>query len=232
MIAERLPAFWIRLDSLVDGDAPLPAWLDDRQARSRATREQILRVSEDFVQRGSFEEMSMQELAEEAGVSVGALYARFPSKASLLELLGLVAFDAARAAFETALAALPPEARLGDVIDVYTSTLVDALVAHAPIIRQVRRHAGASSELQVLLRRTNEAIHGAFLRRAQTAGGDIRHPDPEKALRYGLFIVNAAAREAVIAGALDPYRLEGDHAELVAELARSFRRYLGIEEPK
>ncbi|MGD8494873.1 MAG: TetR/AcrR family transcriptional regulator [Gemmatimonadales bacterium] len=230
MIAGRFPVFWSRLDELVDGGSRLPAWLDDRQARSRATRERILRVAESFVRRGSFDEMSMQELAEEAGVSVGAVYARFPSKATVLELVGLVAFDAARAEFEGALAALPPGAGLGEVIDAYTSTLVRALHEHARVLREIRGNASESSELRSLLRRTNGAIHEAFLGRARAIEGGIRHPDPEKALLYGLFMVNAAAREAVLAGALAPYGLEGDRAELAAELARSFRRYLGIGE--
>jgi hypothetical protein len=54
----------------------------------------------------------------------------------------------------------------------------------------------------------------------------MTHPDPERALRYGLFIVNAAAREAILAGALHTYDMPDDKGNLMAELTRCLCAYL------
>jgi len=74
---------------------------------------------------------------------------------------------------------------------------------------------------------TNRTIHNAFLERARRNAPEITHPAPETALRYGLFSVNAAAREAILSGALRTYDVADDKENLVAELTGCVYAYLG-----
>lgn len=56
-----------------------------RQARSERTLEKILAACERLLAERSFEQISMQDIAREAGVSVGNLYNRFSDKSGLVD---------------------------------------------------------------------------------------------------------------------------------------------------
>ncbi|MHC4140453.1 MAG: TetR/AcrR family transcriptional regulator [Planctomycetota bacterium] len=221
MIAARhYKAFWGRVDTL-EAAGLIPAWLHDRQSRSRATRERILRAAERRIRAGSFSETSMQDVADDAGASIGAAYARFPSKESVLAMLGLVVFDAACTAFESALAALPAGARLERIMHAYVHTIVSELSRHRAVVIEVRQHAPRVPELRRLMDHTNQRMHGAFLDRARRCLHEVVTADPDRALRFALFTASAAAREAVLADALRPFDLTPSRDELVTAICRT-----------
>ena len=58
-----------------------------QQKRSEQTLKRILTVCGELVDQGRFEQASMQEIARDAGVSVGTLYKRFSSKSAIVEYL-------------------------------------------------------------------------------------------------------------------------------------------------
>ncbi len=103
-----------------------------RQARTGVYRQHILEAAERvFAERG-FEAAKVQEISQLAGLSMGTIYAIFPSKHDLhrailevrgQELLGLARAVAARH--------LPPREALRALIEVY----VDYFVAHPAFLR-------------------------------------------------------------------------------------------------
>jgi len=103
-----------------------------RQARTGVYRQHILEAAERvFAERG-FEAAKVQEISQLAGLSMGTIYAIFPSKQDLhrailevrgQELLGLARAVAARR--------LPPREALRALIEVY----VDYFVAHPAFLR-------------------------------------------------------------------------------------------------
>ena len=58
-----------------------------RQARSKNTQEKLLQALHTCLEHKFFEQITIRELSEEAGVSVGTFYRRFKDKESLLPLL-------------------------------------------------------------------------------------------------------------------------------------------------
>lgn len=58
----------------------------------------------------------------------------------------------------------------------------------------------------------------------------IGHPDPEFAMNFALFVVSAAAREAVLAGSLAAYPIEVGPERVVGELTRTFLAHLDVRE--
>ena len=58
-----------------------------KQKRSEHTLQRMLTVCERLIDEGAFEQATMQDIAREAGVAVGTLYKRFPSKAAILDFL-------------------------------------------------------------------------------------------------------------------------------------------------
>jgi len=66
---------------------PHPGVKPTSQARSRATRDKIVAAFEQLLRTKSFENISVAELAQHAGVSVGAVYRRFENKDSLIPVI-------------------------------------------------------------------------------------------------------------------------------------------------
>lgn len=58
-----------------------------QQKRSEETLQRILLVCEKLIDQGTFEQVSMQEIAKDAGVSVGTLYKRFSAKSAIVDYL-------------------------------------------------------------------------------------------------------------------------------------------------
>jgi len=103
-----------------------------RQARTGVYRQHILEAAERvFAERG-FEAAKVQEISQLAGLSMGTIYAIFPSKQDLhraiLEVRGQELLDLARA---VAARRLPPREALRALIEVY----VDYFVAHPAFLR-------------------------------------------------------------------------------------------------
>ena len=68
-------------------ETPVQSVLTPRQARSQRTQEKLLTALERLLQQRVFEKITIQDIAEEAGVAVGTLYRRFRDKEALLPVL-------------------------------------------------------------------------------------------------------------------------------------------------
>jgi AcrR family transcriptional regulator len=111
-----------------------------RKARSHVYRQHVLKAAEEvFAERG-FEAARLQEISARAGLSMGTIYAIFPSKAdlyrALLEERGRELRDFVA---EVARRPLEPRDALGALIALY----VDYFVAHPEFLRMHLR-SGAS----------------------------------------------------------------------------------------
>ena len=58
-----------------------------KQSRAIRTREKLMTALERLLQRHEFENISVQDIAKEAGVAVGSVYSHFKDKAAFLEAL-------------------------------------------------------------------------------------------------------------------------------------------------
>lgn len=58
-----------------------------KQARSRETRDRLLAVGRELLDRGGFEETPVADIVRDAGCSVGAFYQRFPDKEAYFTVL-------------------------------------------------------------------------------------------------------------------------------------------------
>jgi len=103
-----------------------------RQARTGVYRQHILEAAERVLAERGFEAAKVQEISQLAGLSMGTIYAIFPSKQDLhraiLEVRGQELLDLARA---VAARRLPPREALRALIEVY----VDYFVAHPAFLR-------------------------------------------------------------------------------------------------
>lgn len=199
-----------------------------RQARSvEATQRLALAGAALFAAR-DFDAVSVGDIAEAAGMSVGAFYTRFASKEHLVvHLMGSLAEELATLARRE----LSPErlagATLADVVRRYLSLMGGAFVRHRGLLRPATLIARRSDDGQLrdLLARFNCEVHGRFRDLLLERLGN--EPRERAIARIDLAILwsSAAMREVLLHG--EPVsRLSRSHSALVDGLARGVVLYL------
>jgi len=186
------------------------------------TRDRLVRAAREVLERGGYATASVLAIAERAGVSAGAMYRHFPSKAELFVEVFRAAADGELAALRTAPA--PDEsaaARLEAVVAAYARrALHNPRLAWALVYEPVDPLVDAER----LVYRRSYCRGMAALLREGIAAGELPDDDPE---------VTAAALVGAIAealvGPLSP--LGGTTAsedDIVAGLVRFCRRAIGV----
>ena len=199
----------------------------DLQRRSALTRERILAAAEALLAEGGDEALTMEQVAERAHVSVGAIYKRFQGKSTLLpQVLERVQVHQAGR-----LRAFLDEARwrqagLAERIDGLLAVFAQTQCQQRRLIRAL-----VVGHWQAEDRRINDA-RGAELMLAMHDWlaeriDEVRHPEPRLALSLGLFSALQCLQTAILMERLPPSL---DVERFTAEMARLFRRYLGLRE--
>lgn len=197
-----------------------------RQPRSAATRDRILAATEALLAAGDAEALTIEQVAERAHVSVGAIYKRFRGKDSLLPLV-LERVHEQQFQHLRGMLAQPrwAGAGLGERIDGLLAAFADSQVARQRLIRALVVGYWQSPDQHGQAERSAElmaTMHAWLLERA----GEIRHPEPRLAISLGLFTTLQTLQSAIVLGRIPP---ELGLPRFVAEQARMFRAYLGIE---
>src|SRR5690349_11383596 len=184
------------------------------------TRDRLVEAAAALLEDGGYAAASVQAVAARAGVSAGALYRHFPSKAELF-------VEVFRAAARFDLAAVDEAASTGSCI----ARLEAAVAAHASRALHHRRLAWALVyepvdplvDAERLVYRRTYARHMAGLLRQAVAAGEI----PEQDVELSAAALVGACAEALI-GPLSPVAGQvASEAELVATLVRFCRRSVG-----
>jgi AcrR family transcriptional regulator len=208
-------------------DDPLPA----RQARSRRTTERITAAALALLERKSFAQLSVAEIARKAGVSVGGFYARFPSKDALLQYFDVTVVEGI---LERARRELDDErlsrASAREVVDTYVTLAVRTFREHRQVLQQVALRSRTSRDpaFRERIRAANRFLHGRFRALLEQRRGEIGHPDPARSIDLGLTFVSATMREYVLFAEFRPDFAPISDKHLVRELTDAFCAYLQI----
>ncbi|MEU3621927.1 TetR family transcriptional regulator [Amycolatopsis coloradensis] len=146
-----------------------------QQARSRESLQKVLAAAEHVLAGQGLEEFTVGAVAEQAGMSVGAIYRRFAGKNQLLyavkdQLLGQLETGVSEALRSA-------EPGLSGVVGAFVQALADTFARHDRIFPELldgQRAEGRDRGLQALA-----AIQRAFVEACSSAHG----PDRELALR-------------------------------------------------
>ena len=185
------------------------------------TRERLLGAAREVLERGGYATASVVAIAERAGLSAGALYRHFPSKAELFVEVFRAAADGELAALNAAATRTESyAARLEAVVATYARrALHNRRLAWALVYEPVDPRVDAE---RLVYRRSYCRNMAALLRRG-IAAGEFPEQNPE---------LTAAALVGIIAetlvGPLSPIGGEAvSEAEIVASLLRLCRRAVG-----
>jgi AcrR family transcriptional regulator len=184
-----------------------------QQARSQETLDRILAAAATLVAEKGFEDTPVSEIVARARSSVGAFYARFPDKHALLHALSARFVEEGMA---TADAALDSRRWAGYAASEIVASVVRFLV-------RIYREQGQDR----LSTYVEDRVSGLLLERVD----EIRAPDPERAIRFGLTFVFCTLENVMLFGELRPSWLTLSDDEFAAELARAWLAYLGVRHP-
>jgi AcrR family transcriptional regulator len=189
-------------------------------ASAAGTRERLVEAARRLLEEGGYAAASVQAIADRVGVSAGALYRHFPSKAELF-------VEVFRDAAKRDLAAMDEAAAIGGCV----ARLEAAVAAHARRALRRRRLAWALLHEPVdplvdaerLVYRRTYCRHMAGLLRQGVAAGEI----PEQDVELSAAAVVGAIAESLV-GPLSPVagRIASEE-EIVATLVRFCRRSVG-----
>jgi AcrR family transcriptional regulator len=193
--------------------------LPAKQARSRKTRDALVRAGRNLCEIKDFDELSVAEIAAEAGCSVGSFYSRFSDKDGFFRAL---VGDADR--WEEAHAPIAPH----DPKQAIDNLLADVI---ASTLAGYRRRRGL---IRAAIRRsmTEPALWEPYRKRGQDHADRLvarlkrafpRDRGLERRVRFGCQMLYGTLNNAVL---IAPGPLQLDDAALEGELLRAFRRII------
>jgi AcrR family transcriptional regulator len=208
---------------------PKQALPEPQQQRSRDTVHRITSATVRLLARKTFEEISIAEISRAARISVGGFYARFPSKESLLDW-----FD--QNLLEEELLRIP-ESQITtrwkswtqeEIVTDHFTRWARFLQKHRELLSRIFLSLRSQPSLETLQRAHsfNEVVHRPFVNALLTERNTIRHPDPEKAIRFALMVVTSALREEILFGDRRLFPIDLPQRPLVRELTILFLSYL------
>ncbi|MEW1692995.1 TetR/AcrR family transcriptional regulator [Streptomyces sp. NPDC091265] len=151
---------------------------EPRQARSAATLARVLQAAEEIAASSGLEGMTINGVAERAGVSVGTIYRRFDDKEQLITALTERMLERREEYVAERLCAADPSLR--GVMDAYALALLESFADNNNLFPELLRLRGSASLDRGA--RTITEIHGRLLEAAAPYAAHIRRSDPQAAL--------------------------------------------------
>ncbi len=198
-----------------------------KQKRSQESLERVLAASIELLEEEGFDAFTIQDVSRRADVSVGAIYARFGNKESLLRAVHRHAMDTLRPEHEAVAAAdARPQTPAREVVIGAVRTVADIFQDNAKLLRAFM-HLGAVDE--VISQRGSEMsadLARQFEATVLTHRREITHRDPETAVDVAFRMAYCTfARQVMYGPSFESDRPIG-WDELVDEVGSACAAYL------
>jgi AcrR family transcriptional regulator len=199
------------------------------QDRSRKTLERLLDTAEGLLEERGFDNVSVAEISQAAGSSVGAFYARFRDKNGLLHHLHERFCEEAMA---TADAALAPErwqdASAEEIVSALVRSLAQIHRSRSGMFRAFLMVGCTDARFQERERRMVDHFLARLTALLMERRGEIGHPDPAFAIAFGLELVSGVLRDRYVMCHGLANLLPEPPGGLETELIHVYGAYLGL----
>jgi AcrR family transcriptional regulator len=202
---------------------------EPRQQRSHVLLAALIDATRGLLDEKDFERISIGDIAKRAGVSVGVLYTRFPTKDHLLVHLASTFADETRAQMERTFAdERIADLTLAELAERYFTTVASAFALHRRLLRAVTLLVRTTehAELRPIVQRFNADVHRRFADCALRHRRAIKHADAERAVDFAILAASAALREMVLYEEPVSRLVRGKQLKAGRECARLFTAYL------
>jgi AcrR family transcriptional regulator len=199
------------------------------QVRSKRTLQRILNAVRKLLRDRPLSQISVGEITAKAKCSTGSFYQRFASKEDLLPALYEEYDRELRNRVQSMLSQIPMGAdSLAGIAETLVGLIVDQYASERWLYREVALYARSRPEAittDMIARRSE--LHRLPLEYLSRFRDQIRHPDPEAAILFAIFLVGAAAREKILFGDAPHAAVTNvSHDALKAQLTHAFIAYL------
>jgi len=199
-----------------------------QQERSRETLERILEAAEGAILELGLEQITVADVARRAGSSVGAFYARFPDKESLLRCVFQRFYEQAVATVDTVLEpARWQDASASELVASAMSFVVRVFREKRRLIVALTLRVARDPDLGAMSQAVGERIAVRINELLGARGDHLSHPNPEQAVGFAVWLVLSALNSRALgaeAGELIP------ESVIAGELTQMAIAYLGIAE--
>lgn len=207
-----------------------------RQLRSRETLQRLLDAAEAMLLKHGPEGATLPRIASYAGVAPTTVYRRFRNKEALMAAV----FNrfAERSSAAVRAQSHPEQVRALGLTQFATNVIqgmVQGFRSSGPLSRAAMQYAQLHPR-NASIRATAAAEARGFEQLVDTFliwRDEIKHPDPEKAIRFAFLVVACVLRDLIIFDRMRLMRpvIPVDDELLTRELPRLFLHYLGVQHP-
>jgi AcrR family transcriptional regulator len=197
------------------------------QTRSRESLERVLQAGLEVLIESGFDGFTVLEVSQRAGVSIGSIYNRVPSREALLLAIherAMQAMTEQEAQFErdSARDGLAPR----ELVQALVSDLADVMLANAPMLRVFMRQAPMNAAIWERGAESSHVTAQLFQAAFVPHRDELRHPDPDLAVDVAYRMVYCTISRRITHGPHFESGREVSDAELVRELGYAVANYL------
>jgi AcrR family transcriptional regulator len=198
-----------------------------QQRRSQESLERLLLAGFEVLREQGFDGFTLQEVSRRAGVSIGAIYARVPSREALIMAIyeRQMAWTAEEEARQLELAHSLEGSSPSERIQALVRNEAATMLAHADTLRVFMRGASTFPEIWERGAVKSQTNGKSFREGVLGVRDHIDHPDPELVDVAWRMIYCTVARR-VTHGPRFESRRPLSEKQLTAELARAIAKYL------
>jgi len=197
-----------------------------KQSRSQESFDRILAAAEEILETKPLNEVRLAEIADRAGLTTGAIYARFDGKAALFECLERQVRSDLNEAIQGALSSIEPETRLRERVALLLLSVGRFYRERRGGVRAIVMTAATDPETQRRRAEANELLLDRVLSELQSAPDEMSHPEPAAAVRLAMLATLSALREIYLFPGLLPTASPPPVEKTCDELSHFFVHYL------
>jgi AcrR family transcriptional regulator len=202
------------------------------QARSQETLERLLDAAEEVIAERGFNNATVSEIVRRGKSSVGAMYARFNDKDSLLACLHERFCEQAFATSQVALDESRWEgSSIAEIFSAAMPFLVHIYHLKRGLIRAFIVRGSGDHQFAERAGRLSRAISEQLINLLLARREQIRHPDPVLAVDFGLRMTFDTLDQATLYWDIQRSAMKFTPEQVAEELTRAFLSYLGADMP-
>jgi AcrR family transcriptional regulator len=153
-----------------------------KQKRSQASLERVLDASMKLLEEKGFDAFTIQDVSQRADVSVGAIYARFGSKESLLREVHRHAMESLRPQHEAVGAVEGPTGTTREVVAQAVRMVAEIFRGSEQLLRAFMHLGAVDDEISRRGSENSTDLARQFRATVLARRDEITHPDPETAV--------------------------------------------------
>jgi AcrR family transcriptional regulator len=164
-----------------------------KQGRSRQSFERILEATVDLLRERSYDQITLVEICQRAGVSTGALYGRVTGKDELLRAVQVQFLESLGEQFTAEAQRIEAQAHgLREVVPAVVSGLGRLLKESASVLRAFMLRSSADEVIAAAGRKSARDNHAKFSRLVEACRSEILHPNPARAIEASMTLIYAS----------------------------------------